>query len=77
MGLAYSVVLADAVIAPAFPSNTARGSVLFPVVLSVAESSVSKPDDRWRPARAAEDDRTVPLTVKRLQVRSKDSVTHL
>jgi divalent anion:Na+ symporter, DASS family len=45
MGLAYSVVLTDAVIAPAFPSNTARGGVLFPIVLSVAEGSGSKPDD--------------------------------
>ena len=45
MGLAYSIVLTDAVIAPAFPSNTARGGVLFPIVLSVAEGSGSKPDD--------------------------------
>ncbi len=45
LGLAYSVVLTDAVIAPAFPSNTARGGVLFPIVLSVAEGSGSKPDD--------------------------------
>src|SRR5215203_5320364 len=45
LGLAYSIVLTDAAIAPAFPSNTARGGVLFPVVLSLAESSGSKPDD--------------------------------
>lgn len=45
MGLAYSIVLTDAVIAPAFPSNTARGGVLFPIVLSVSEGSGSKPDD--------------------------------
>ena len=45
MGLAYSIVLTDAVIAPAFPSNTARGGVLFPIVLSVAEGSGSKPDN--------------------------------
>jgi DASS family divalent anion:Na+ symporter len=44
-GLAYSLVLTDAVIAPAFPSNTARGGVLFPVVLSVAEGAGSKPGD--------------------------------
>jgi len=44
-GLAYSIVLTDAVIAPAFPSNTARGGVLFPIVLSVAQGSGSKPDD--------------------------------
>ena len=45
LGLAYSIVLTDAVIAPAFPSNTARGGVLFPVVLSVAQGSSSRPDD--------------------------------
>ena len=45
LGLAYSIVLTDAVIAPAFPSNTARGGVLFPIVLSVAQGSGSKPDD--------------------------------
>jgi len=45
LGLAYSIVLTDAVIAPAFPSNTARGGVLFPVVLSVAKGSGSQPDD--------------------------------
>jgi len=45
LGLAYSIVLTDAVIAPAFPSNTARGGVLFPVVLSVATGSGSRPDD--------------------------------
>ena len=45
LGLAYSIVLTDALIAPAFPSNTARGGVLFPIVLSVAEGSGSKPDD--------------------------------
>ena len=45
LGLAYSIVLTDAAIAPAFPSNTARGGVLFPIVLSVAQGSGSKPDD--------------------------------
>lgn len=45
LGLAYSVVLTDALIAPAFPSNTARGGVLFPIVLSVAQGSGSRPDD--------------------------------
>jgi DASS family divalent anion:Na+ symporter len=45
LGLAYSIVLTDALIAPAFPSNTARGGVLFPIVLSVSEGSGSKPDD--------------------------------
>ena len=45
LGLAYSIVLTDAAIAPAFPSNTARGGVLFPIVLSVARGSGSHPDD--------------------------------
>jgi len=45
LGLAYSIVLTDAAIAPAFPSNTARAGVLFPIVLSVAQGSGSKPDD--------------------------------
>jgi divalent anion:Na+ symporter, DASS family len=45
LGLAYSVVITDALIAPAFPSNTARGGVLFPIVLSVAQGSGSRPDD--------------------------------
>jgi DASS family divalent anion:Na+ symporter len=45
LGLAFSIVLTDAVIAPAFPSNTARAGVLFPVVLSVARGSGSLPED--------------------------------
>src|SRR6516164_11026459 len=45
VGLAYSIVITDAIIAPGFPSNTARGGVLFPIVLSVAEGSGSRPAD--------------------------------
>ncbi len=45
LGIAYSIVCTDALIAPAFPSNTARGGVLYPIVLSVAQGSGSKPDD--------------------------------
>ena len=45
LGLAYSIVLTDAVIAPAFPSNTARGGVLYPVVLAVAQGAGSRPED--------------------------------
>lgn len=45
LGLAYSIIITDAVIAPAFPSNTARGGVLYPIVLSVAQGSGSRPDD--------------------------------
>ncbi|HZM00450.1 MAG TPA: DASS family sodium-coupled anion symporter [Planctomycetota bacterium] len=43
LGLAYSIVLTDAAIAPAFPSNTARGGVLYPVVRSLAEGAGSQP----------------------------------
>ncbi len=44
LGLAYSLVLTDAAIAPAFPSNTARGGVLYPIVLSIAKGAGSEPD---------------------------------
>jgi len=45
LGLAYSIVLTDAAIAPAFPSNTARAGVLYPIVLSVAKGAGSRPED--------------------------------
>jgi divalent anion:Na+ symporter, DASS family len=45
LGLAYSIFLTDAAIAPAFPSNTARSGVLFPIVLSLAQGAHSTPDD--------------------------------
>jgi DASS family divalent anion:Na+ symporter len=45
LGLAYSIVFTDAFIAPAFPSNTARAGVLFPIVLSVSQGAGSVPDD--------------------------------
>jgi DASS family divalent anion:Na+ symporter len=49
LGLGYSIFITDAVIAPAFPSNTARSGVLFPIVLSLAEGAGSAPnDDRTR-----------------------------
>jgi DASS family divalent anion:Na+ symporter len=48
LGLAYSMVATDAVIAPAFPSNTARSGVLFPIVYSLAESNGSHP---WQESR--------------------------
>ncbi len=44
LGLGYSIFLTDAVIAPAFPSNTARGGVLYPIILSLAQDSGSMPD---------------------------------
>jgi DASS family divalent anion:Na+ symporter len=48
LGLAYSVVLTDAAIAPAFPSNTARGGVLYPIVLAVAKGAGSEPNSESR-----------------------------
>jgi divalent anion:Na+ symporter, DASS family len=48
LGLAYSIFITDALIAPAFPSNTARSGVIYPVVLSLAQGAGSTPED---PAR--------------------------
>src|SRR6478752_852608 len=45
LGLGYSIFFTDALIAPAFPSNTARGGVLYPIILSLAQSSGSTPED--------------------------------
>ena len=45
LGLGYSIFLTDAAIAPAFPSNTARSGVLFPIVLSLAQGAGSSPED--------------------------------
>jgi divalent anion:Na+ symporter, DASS family len=38
LGLSYSIFLVDGVIAPAFPNNTARSSVLYPLVVGLAEA---------------------------------------
>ncbi len=46
--LGYSVIAADMLIAPAFPSNTARSGVLYPIVNSLAVDSGSKADDGTR-----------------------------
>jgi DASS family divalent anion:Na+ symporter len=53
LGLAYSIFAVDALIAPAFPSNTARSGVLFPLVLSVAQAAGASPEreDRRRLGR--------------------------
>ena len=48
LGLAYSMVATDALIAPAFPSNTARSGVLFPIVYALAENNGSHP---WEDSR--------------------------
>jgi divalent anion:Na+ symporter, DASS family len=53
LGLSYSIFAMDAMIAPAFPSNTARSGVLFPLAFSVAEAAGVTPgrEDRKRLAR--------------------------
>ena len=48
LGLVYSVFMVDAVIAPAFPSNTARSGVLYPLAFSLAEAAGARPDDPSR-----------------------------
>jgi divalent anion:Na+ symporter, DASS family len=48
LGLSYSIFVLDAVIAPAFPSNTARSGVLYPLALSMADSAGAKPDQPER-----------------------------
>jgi DASS family divalent anion:Na+ symporter len=45
LGLSYSIFLMDGLIAPAFPSNTARSGVLYPLALSLAEAVGAKPGD--------------------------------
>jgi DASS family divalent anion:Na+ symporter len=48
LGLSYSIFLLDAVIAPAFPSNTARSGVLYPLAVSLADAAGAKPADDSR-----------------------------
>jgi DASS family divalent anion:Na+ symporter len=48
LGLSYSMIATDALIAPAFPSNTARSGVLYPIVYSLAETNGSLP---WEDSR--------------------------
>lgn len=45
LGLGYSMAITDAIIAPAFPSNTARSGVLFPIIQAIAIGGGSLPDD--------------------------------
>ena len=50
LGLGYSLMVADLCIAPAFPSNTARAGVLFPIAESLAIGLGSEPEPssrRW------------------------------
>jgi len=48
LGLSYSIIAADMFISPAFPSNTARSGVLFPIVNALAADSGSKVSDGTR-----------------------------
>lgn len=48
LGLGYSLVATDLLIAPAFPSNTARSAVLFPIAQSLAIGTGSMPDATTR-----------------------------
>jgi DASS family divalent anion:Na+ symporter len=48
LGLSYSIIAADMFIAPAFPSNTARSGVLFPIINALAVDSGSKVSDGTR-----------------------------
>jgi divalent anion:Na+ symporter, DASS family len=49
LGLAYSIFVVDGVIAPAFPSNTARAGVLYPLVYSLCQAAGVKPGPGGRP----------------------------
>ncbi|MFI5371368.1 MAG: DASS family sodium-coupled anion symporter [Candidatus Eisenbacteria bacterium] len=48
LGLAYSVFVVDGIIAPAFPSSTARAGVLYPLVEGLAEATGARPGDPGR-----------------------------
>jgi DASS family divalent anion:Na+ symporter len=45
LGLGYSIIATDILIAPAFPSNTARSGVLYPIVYGLAHDCGSKVGD--------------------------------
>jgi DASS family divalent anion:Na+ symporter len=48
LGLSYSIFLVDGLIAPAFPSNTARSGVLYPLAFSLASASGATSGDGSR-----------------------------
>ena len=50
LGLSYSIFAVDALISPAFPSNTARSGVLYPLAFSMAQAAGATPEreDRRR-----------------------------
>lgn len=46
LGLSYSLIASDLILAPAIPSNTSRGAgIIFPIIRSVCETFGSKPTD--------------------------------
>jgi len=49
LGLSYSILVVDGVIAPAFPSNTARSGVIFPLALSLADVVGARPGEGTLP----------------------------
>ncbi len=44
LGLGYSVIATDMIIAPAFPSNTARSGLLFPIIYAISIVNGSDPE---------------------------------
>ena len=48
LGLSYSIFLVDSIIAPAFPSNTARSGVIYPMAFSLADAAGVRPGDDTR-----------------------------
>lgn len=44
LGLGYSLIATDMIIAPAFPSNTARSGLLFPIIYSISIVNGSDPE---------------------------------
>ncbi len=45
LGLSYSIFLVDGLIAPAFPSNTARSGVIYPMAFSLAAAAGATPEN--------------------------------
>jgi DASS family divalent anion:Na+ symporter len=48
LGLSYSIFLVDGLIAPAFPSNTARSGVIYPMAFSLAAAAGATPESQGR-----------------------------
>jgi len=48
LGLGYSLIASDMIISPAFPSNTARTGLLFPIIYSVSVVNGSDPEKGTR-----------------------------